>query len=347
MNGAVPLRVVVLAGDHLNLLDLSGPLQAFAAFNALAPEASRRYDTVLVSSAGGLLKTSCGMQLMAAPVTALDGLRIDTLIVPGGGEGSGVQGVIGGQALLALIARVAPHARRVCALSTGVVLVAAAGQLGARKAAAHWQSARSLQQHHPHTQIDAERIFFQDGMTWTSAGLASSLDVALALIEQDHGQAMALQVARQLVMFVKRAGSQPQRSVPLAAQSGEDGLFADLHAWIASNLSHDLSVARLAEQACMAPRTFARNYVQRLGKTPAKTVEAMRLEAACGALSGSATSLKAIAARVGLSNEQAMQRAFQRAYGMSPSQYRLRHAAPENHAERFPRGRIMCNGPAK
>lgn len=321
MNPPVALRIVVLAGDQINLLDLSGPLQAFATMNALVHNAKKHYETMLVSVDGGLVRTSCGLEVMTSPMSILDDLPIDTLIVPGGCEGTGFHGH---PQLVALIARIAPLARRVCSLSTGVFLVAAAGQLNERTATTHWNWARTLQIHHPHMNIDADRIFFQDGMMWTSAGLASALDVAIALIEQDHGHATAMKVARHLVMFVKRAGSQPQWSVSLAVQSGEDGSFADLHAWIANNLPEDLSVPRLAEQVCMAPRTFARNYVQRLGKTPAKTVEAMRLEAACGALAGSGISLKTIAAKVGLINEQSMHRAFKRSLGISPSQYRVR-----------------------
>jgi transcriptional regulator GlxA family with amidase domain len=329
MTTSAPLRIVVLADDQINLLDLSGPSQAFATMNALSHNGEKHYETVLVSVNGGLVKTGCGLEVMTSPMPVLDGLPIDTLIVPGGCEGTGFQGR---PQLVALIAKVAPLARRVCSLSTGVFLVAAAGQLNERTTATHWKWARTLKKHHPQTHIDADRIFFQDGMMWTSAGLASALDVALALIEQDHGHAMALKVARHLVMFIKRAGSQPQCSVSLAVQSGEDGSFADLHAWIANNLLEDLSVARLAEQVCMAPRTFARHYVQRLGKTPAKTVEAMRLEAACGALASSCNSLKTIAAKVGLINEQSMHRAFKRAFGMSPSQYRTRFSKGEGRA---------------
>ncbi|RYF05086.1 MAG: helix-turn-helix domain-containing protein, partial [Oxalobacteraceae bacterium] len=148
----------------------------------------------------------------------------------------------------------------------------------------------------------------------------------LALIEEDFGPRVAIDAARQLVVFMKRAGGQSQFSVPLAAQSRDHG-FVELHAWMAANLSSDLSVPRLAEYACMAPRTFARTYLQKVSRTPAKTVEQMRLETACRALEETDLPLKTIAARSGYGDEQTLRRAFQRQLGTNPTTHRARFSA--------------------
>lgn len=310
-----------LVDQQVNLLDLCSPLQTFETINQFSEHGERRYESLVVSLHGGLITSSCGQKLMTAPIAALDDFPLDTLIITGGR--AGVEHNEPAQ-LIAAIARLAPLARRTCALSTGVFLLAAAGQLTGRTVSAHWSWAHALQQRYPDMQIDSDRIFIRDGTIWTSAGMTAGLDLSLALIEQDYGHGMSMRAARQLVMFIKRPGVQSQVSVSLAVQSSGDSQFDDLHAWVASNLCEDLCVSRLAEKVCMAPRTFARTYTQRLGRTPAKTIEAMRLEAACRALENLATPLKRIAAKVGMLSEQTMHRAFKRAYGISPSQYRSR-----------------------
>ena len=217
--------------------------------------------------------------------------------------------------------------RRVCSVCTGAFLLAAAGQLDGRHVATHWDWVARLGAQYPGIHIDADRIYIQDGPVWTSAGVSAGIDLTLALIEADFGHQVAIQTARQLVMFIKRSGGQSQFSVPLAAQLHDRGDFADLHAWMAAHLADDLSVERLAEHVGMSPRSFARSYVAKVGRTPAKTVEAMRLEAACRALEETDLPLKSIAAAAGHGDEQALRRAFQRQLGVSPTQYRDRFAA--------------------
>ena len=318
------LRAVLLVDHGVSLVEMSGPLQTFATVNDLTAGA-RGYATSVVSVDGGLVYTSCGQQIMTEPIASARQAPIDTLIVLGGcaGEDFTVR-----PRQIAELALTAPLARRVCSLGTGIFALAAAGQIGQRRVAAHWHYAPVLQARYPSMQIDAKRIFLRDGAVWTSAGLVASFDLVLALVEQDYGHAMALAAARQLIMFIKRSGLQAQVSVPLELQAASDWMFADLHAWIAAHLHDDLSIARLAEKVCMAPRTFARTYSERIGRTPAKTVEAMRLEAACRELENPSIPLKSVASRVGLLSEQAMQRAFKRVYGVSPSQYRATHYQP-------------------
>jgi len=212
----------------------------------------------------------------------------------------------------------------VCSVCTGAFLLAAAGQLDGRRATTHWGWAERLQAQHPEVRVDADPLYIQDGTVWTSAGVTAGIDLTLALIDADFGHAVAIQTARQLVMFIKRSGGQSQFSAPLAAQSHDDGSFADLHAWIAARLHESLGVERLAEQVNMSPRTFARTYAARTGRTPAKTVEAIRLEAACRALETTGLPLKSIAAGVGYGDEQNLRRVFLRQMGVSPMQYRTR-----------------------
>lgn len=323
-------RVVLLAYDQMNLLDLSGPLQALVtASRRFSGSGPALYETIVASVAGGFVTTGSGLPVMTVPLSSLDGEAIDTLIAPGGCKG---EEFYAPPQLVAWIARRAQTVRRLCSVCTGAFLLAAAGQLDGRRVATHWDWVARLKTVHPAIHIDADKIFIKDGAIWTSAGVSAGFDLMLALIEEDFGHQVAIETARQLVMFIKRSGGQSQFSVPLAAQSHESGRFSDLHAWIAAHLSDNLCVERLAEQAGMAPRTFARAYADKLGRTPAKTVEAMRLEAACRALEETDLPLKSIAVAAGYGEEQNLRRVFQRQLGVSPTQYRSRFSAHANAA---------------
>ncbi len=250
--------------------------------------------------------------------------EIDTVIVAGGCAGDEYDAPA---ALAEWIAQTEPRLRRLCSVCTGAFLLAAAGQLEGRKAATHWDWVGRLEGRHPDIQVDPDRIFVQDGKIWTSAGVTAGIDLTLALIEADYGHRVAIETARQLVMFVKRSGGQSQFSVPLSAQSAGSSDFAELHAWIAANLGEDLSVERLASQAGMSPRHFARLYAEKLGRPPAKAVAAMRFEAACRALEETDLPLKRVAAETGHGDEQNLRRQFQRRLGVGPADYRSRFSA--------------------
>jgi transcriptional regulator GlxA family with amidase domain len=318
-------RVVLLAYDDMNLLDLCGPLQALAtASKRHAGGGPPLYDTIVASADGGLITTSAGLPVMTVAISTLDGVAIDTLIVPGGCKG---QQFYSPPALVSWIGQQASKVRRLCSVCTGAFLLAAAGQLEGKRAATHWEWVERLQQQHPGIDIDADKIFIKDGSVWTSAGVSAGIDLTLALIEEDYGHHIAIETARQLVMFIKRTGGQSQFSVPLAAQTQEGGRFDDLHVWVAAHLHENLTVERLAEQAGMTPRTFARSYAAQVGRTPARMVEAMRLEAACRALEKTGLPLKTIAANTGYVEEQNLRRVFQRHLGVSPGQYRSSFSA--------------------
>jgi transcriptional regulator GlxA family with amidase domain len=321
-------RVVLLAFDQMNLLDLSGPLQALASANRLqAGKGGPLYETSVASVHGGLITTSSGLPIMTVAIATLDRVPIDTLIVPGGSKDDEFRSP---PAMVRWIARRAPRVRRVCSVCTGAFLLAAAGLLEGRKVATHWDWIGRLKAQNPEILIDADKIFIHDGSIWTSAGVTAGIDLTLALIEEDFGHGVAIATARQLVVFMKRPGGQSQFSVPLRAQAEGKGDFAELHAWVAANLTRDLTIDRLAERCGMAPRTFARAYVVKQGRTPGRMVEAMRLEAACRALEETQLPLKSIAANTGYGDEQNLRRVFQRQLSISPSQYRGRFSVHQD-----------------
>jgi transcriptional regulator GlxA family with amidase domain len=322
-----PYRVVLLAYEHMNVLDLCGPLQALAtATRHCEADAPRRYDTIVASADGGLVMTSSGLAIETIAVDMLDDVPIDTLIAPGGCEGEIYSAP---QKLIDWVAKRAPTVRRLCSVCTGAFLLAKAGQLHGKKVATHWEWAPRLRDSYPDIEVDADKIFVRDGALWTSAGVTAGIDMTLALIEDDFGHQVAIDTARRLVMFIKRSGGQSQFSAPLSAQLKDPGGFGDLHAWIAANLRRHLTVERLAEHVHLSPRTFARTYTARMGGTPAKMVESIRLEAACRALEASELPLKAIADHVGYGDEQAMRRAFLRQFGVGPRAYRDRFSSHE------------------
>ncbi|MFJ3046635.1 GlxA family transcriptional regulator [Herbaspirillum chlorophenolicum] len=322
------MRVVVLAYEGMNLLDLSGPLQVFATTNRLAGEAGP-YRLHVVSASGGSIVTGAGLPVATQSLAALDaelesGAGIHTLISPGGSTG---ETFVTDAALVQWIRRRAPQAQRVCSVCTGAFHLAEAGVLDGLRVTTHWNWAAELQRQYPRLEVDAEPIFIRQGRIWTSAGVTAGIDLALALVEQDCGHKQAIATARQLVMFIKRPGGQSQFSIPLASQSAGAGRFVELHAWIAAHLGDDLRVENLAGYVNMSPRTFARVYVAELGRTPARTVELMRLEAARRALEETSLPLKRIATDAGYGEEQNLRRVFQRQLGVSPAQYRERFSA--------------------
>ncbi|MFM0362530.1 GlxA family transcriptional regulator [Paraburkholderia sediminicola] len=334
-------HIVFAVAPELVLLDACGPLEAFwraeltvaaaaggsadSNGNAAEPVA---YRTTVASIEGGVLRTFPGLPVVTQRLDSLDDQPIDTLIIPGVpiDEHCTLQ-----PELVAWIRRRAPEARRVCSVCTGAFYLAAAGLLDGRRATTHWGAAPHLARRFPNVQVDADPIFIRDvghgegkRVVWTSAGVTAGIDLALALIEEDVGHAVAMQAARRLVVFMKRPGGQSQFSAALAAQASAGGPFEALHSWMTAHLRDDLSVERLAERAQMSPRTFARRYVDEVGRTPAKTVSALRLEAAARALAESRRPLKRIALDCGFGSEQNLRRAFVRRFGVLPLEYRER-----------------------
>jgi transcriptional regulator GlxA family with amidase domain len=326
-------QIVIVAFEQALLLDIAGPLQVFATARDL--QAARGlpdpYALAVVAPGRGPTATSSGLGIVTSAIAAFKGRAIDTLIVAGG---LGSRQAVHDAGLIRWIARRARRTRRVCSVCTGAFLLAAAGLLDGKRATTHWWAADELRQRYPGVDVDADPIFLRDGKIWTSAGVTAGIDLALALVEEDLGRGVALRVAKHLVVFLKRPGGQSQFSAVLEAQARDDGGFVALHDWMARHLATDLRVEMLAEQAGMSPRTFARVYQRRVGTTPAKTVERLRLEAARRALEEGAASIESIARACGFGDEERMRRSFLRHLGVPPRQYRQRFSRTEPNRPR-------------
>jgi transcriptional regulator GlxA family with amidase domain len=325
-----PQRLIaVLAFEDVQLLDVAGPVQTFASANEMAKGAAPPpYRILVVSRRGGLVCTSAGLPLLTEPLgRAIGKARIDTLIIPGG---PGVHEALKDRWTINWVLKQFSTARRIASVCTGAFLLAETGLLKGRRATTHWKSCSLLQERYPDIVVDRDPIYVREGRIWTSAGVTAGIDLSLALVEEDVGRSLAMQVARNLVVFLNRPGGQSQFSASLEAQAAAaDGNapnhFAPLHGWIAEHLTGDLRVERLAEQAGMSPRTFARIYAAKMGVTPARMVEKIRVEAVRRILEESDTPIKRIAAACGFRKEDRLRRAFARQVGTTPAEYRARN----------------------
>jgi transcriptional regulator GlxA family with amidase domain len=330
----VSARTVAFAVyDGIRLLDLTGPLDAFALVNERRAVGGQPpyYSLRVFSERGGPVRTTSGLEVSSEPLSALNGEQIDTLVAVGGAlelrpasNLATVENWLEGQRkLVDFIAQDGSDARRICSVCTGTFLLAGARLLSGRTVATHWGLAQLLATCFPDLQVEPDRIFLRDGPIWTSGGITAGIDLALALIEDDLGSEFALQIARVMVVFANRPGGQSQFSIPLAAPLHR-GDFEPLHTFIAKHLAEDLRIEDLAAHAGMSRRTFMRAYVAETGRTPAKTIESMRLGAARMALEATNKSLKEIARETGFGNEDRLRRVFQRQLGVSPADYRTR-----------------------
>ena len=325
-------RVVIVAYEGVSLLDLAGPLEALTIAQTFASErGGPRYECTVASVEGGLVSTADGVRILTEGVESLRDSTIDTLIVPGAFT---VDDVTRDRTLVQWVRQRGPSCRRVCSVCAGTFLLADAGLLDGRRAVTHWMHCDLLRERHPTVQVEPNAIYVRDGAIWSSAGVTTGIDLALALIEEDAGRRAAMKVARVLVVYMKRAGGQSQYGPLLAAQAESQGsVFEDLERWIAEHLKADLSVEALARRVAMSPRNFARVYTATRNRPPAKAVEAIRIDAARRLLEESGARIGEIAERCGFNNEEQMRWAFARHLGLSPREYRQRFPpAPESRA---------------
>ncbi|MCX4758642.1 GlxA family transcriptional regulator [Kitasatospora purpeofusca] len=320
-----PHRVVVVAFPGVELLDVTGPAEVFSVATRVAGPDRPGYVVQIATADGAPVATSSGVRLLAdLTLDAADG-RMDTLLVAGAITlaDDGVEPVID-RTVTEWLRATAPRAGRVGSICAGAHLLAAAGLLDGRPATTHWLTAARLAAEHPKVAVDPDPIFIRDGSVWTCAGVTSGMDMALAMVAEDHGQTLALATARMMVMYVKRSGGQSQFSVPLSVQSTGGGRIDDLRVWIAEHLTEDLSADALAEQLHLSVRHFSRLFRQRTATTPAAYVESARLEAARRLLEESDLGLPEIAAASGLGSVDTLHRSFQRRLGTTPAEYRRR-----------------------
>ncbi|MFJ4675846.1 MULTISPECIES: GlxA family transcriptional regulator [unclassified Kitasatospora] len=317
-------RVVIAVFPDVDLLDVTGPAEVFA----LAERESggrAGYRVELAGPEQGLVRTSAGVRL-AVDLTfdQVDG-RLDTLLVPGAVR----PGPDGPRAridpeVVAWVRRTAPSARRVASVCVGAHLLAAAGLLDGRRATTHWSTAAQLAADHPEVTVDPDPIFVRSGAIWTGAGISACMDLALALVAEDHGEELAMAVARQLVMYLKRQGGQSQFSVPLSSPPTSRRDIDELRLHIADHPDGDLSARALAARMCLSERHFARVFRQETGTTPAAYVEAARLEAARRLLESTDQPLEQVAAASGLGSVETLHRTVRRRLGTTPAAYRRR-----------------------
>jgi transcriptional regulator GlxA family with amidase domain len=313
----IPRSIEIVAFPGANLLDVTGPLQVFASANdATRSSPPPAYDIGLVARDPPVV-TSSGIALLAQRLPDL-AKPVDTLIIVGGG---GVHAACEDEVLLRWLTARAPSARRVASVCTGAFLLGAAGLLDGKRAVTHWADCEHLARRFPRTRVDMNAIFIRDGNLWSSAGVTAGIDLALAMVEDDIGHAAATMVARDLVVFLKRPGGQAQFSTVLGFQE-RDRAFDELHGWMAGHLADDLSVSALAQRAGMSERSLLRHYRTRVGMTPARAVEKMRVEAACLLLATTRDPVKRIAKRCGFGSEETMRRSFFRQIAIAPNDYR-------------------------
>jgi transcriptional regulator GlxA family with amidase domain len=322
-----PHRVAMVTFTNAQVLDVVGPLEVFSRAGRIVTDEGRRgpspYSVEILARRAGPVVTSSGIALVASrSYRALRG-GVDTLFVAGG---IGVEAALKDRALIRWLERMSRRVVRLASVCTGAFLLAEAGLLDGKRAATHWHSCEKLAARYPHVCVDPDPIFVRAGNVYTSAGVTAGMDLALALVEQDHGAGVAREVARELVLFLKRPGGQSQFSVQLETQLGDRSALGELQAWMSDHLAADLSVESLAKRAAMSPRNFARVFVQSLGTTPARHVEKLRVEAARRRLEESRAGVEEIAAQCGFGTRESMRRAFARTLKVSPSAYRSRFA---------------------
>jgi transcriptional regulator GlxA family with amidase domain len=319
-------KLVFIVYPGFELLDMSGPIAAFNNANRarLAGGQPRCYDLALASAKGGPVESSSGIAVATRRFDALASEAIDTLLVTGA-EREPLLAAMADPALRTRLPRLAAQARRFGSVCTGTFILAALGLLNGHRVATHWDACAPLASAFPAVRVDPEALYIADGRLWTSAGVSTGIDMALAMIADDLGAAIASDVAQRLVLYARRPGFQSQFSPVLRAQAKADSPFAELIGWIHAHLDAPLDVPSLAERARLTERTFHRRFVAATGETPARFVETARLDAARMLLSRGA-SLKTVAAQVGLFPASRLAEAFERRFGISPRLFRDMHA---------------------
>jgi transcriptional regulator GlxA family with amidase domain len=311
-------RIVVVVVPPVDELDLVGPLQVFNSVNRLAGrtiytiEVVTNTDRLTVEGEGGVLTF-----LARHHFKRVEGVCDSVLLVCGLGNRSRRDA-----ALSLWLKKTAVEVRRLGAVCVGSFLLAEAGLLDGRRATTHWKFGRELAARYPRVRVEHDPLWVKDGNIYTSAGISAGIDLALAWVEEDCGASLAHEAARELVLFLRRPGGQPQLSVSLASQASEMTSIRELQIWIAEHLATKLSVEDLADRMAMSARNFERVFTREVGTTPSQYVLQMRVEAARRQLERTDAGLKGVASAAGFGSVDVMRRAFVRLLGITPRRYR-------------------------
>jgi transcriptional regulator GlxA family with amidase domain len=315
-----PLRVGLIGYEGIQALDLIGPSDAFTIAKIPGPDGKPQscYEIIILGLTNKPFRAESGV-LFQPHTTLSKAPALDTLIVPGG-VGSRVARI--SEPVSHWIATRARGIRRIASVCTGIYLVAPTGLLDGRTVTTHWRFAADVARRFPALNVSHDALFLKDGSFYTAGGVTASVDLSLALIEEDCGARVALSVARDLVVYLKRAGGQKQYSEPLEFQINSTDRFAELATWMIDHLREDLSLDALAKRACLSPRHFARRFKHAFGGTPAAFVENLRLDEARRRLSERTQTIETVASSVGFHSDDSFRRAFQRRFGVNPKAYR-------------------------
>lgn len=328
-------RRVLLVGYHgADGLDLFGPAEVFA--GACRRLGAPAYDVIVAAVGGGSIVLTSGVAVRSRKLAAIRPHATDTVLVAGGDDRA-IATASSNPALTRWLVRAAQVVRRIGSVCDGAFIVASSGILRGRRVATHWSSCDRLARLHPEIDVDREAIFVRDGRVWTSAGVSTGIDMALAMVEEDHGCPLADSVAAHLVLYARRPGFQSQFSDTLVAQTSASDPLGSVVAWLRANLRASLDVDRLARNAGMSVRSLHRRCLQVLDTTPAKLIEKLRVEHARTLLATTPLGTKTIAARSGFGSAPRMARAFERTLGVSPLAYRMMFTTANPRAAGPPR----------
>ena len=309
--------VAMVLFDNVLLLDVTGPMDAFAIANRFLPE-DQRYRLLTVACEPGAIRGSCGLQVVAdLPLAALPG-AVDLLLVPGG---PGAYDITLPE-LEHWLGQAARQARRFGAICTGVFLLGRAGLLGGYRCTTHWNYVERLARMFPEAQVETEQIYVMDRNLITSGGITAGIDLALAVVAEDHGKALALEVAKVLLVARHRQGGQTPYGPLLAAVPRDDSPIARVQAYIVDHIDQAYTVQKMAEIVAMSGRNFARTFQREVGITPLQYLQNARIDQARKLLEGSELALKVVAARCGFGSDRHMRKVFCERIGMTPAQYR-------------------------
>ncbi len=316
-------EIVLAVYGGFELLDMAGPASVFNMADKVC--GGDAYRIAVVSTQGGGVTANSGITVQTTPCSSmtLNGRR--TVLVVGADEGP-LGAAQADSDLLAFMKRAERQAGRYGSVCTGAFVAAAAGLMDGRPSATHWRDAGRLRQSFPAVQVDADRLYIKDGKLWSSAGISSGVDMALAMVEQDHGPAVRSRVAKRLVVYAHRPGTQSQFSAVLETQSAVDDRFADVVAWAIEHLAEPIGVRDMADRAGMSERSFYRRFSQAVGTTPSRFLENARLDKARQLLEAGAA-VKSVPRQVGFQSESGFRNAFEARYKISPSHHRLMHGS--------------------